>query len=196
MAIMDGLNKRIAKGETEAFVELYDQLGDRVLRYLGARLNWNDAHDVLQEVFVRLVRYRSRFAKSENLAGYVFLTARNEANRWLRKRDASLQQGHRQAKSIVVNEDRSAMSPLENRELANQLLGLLDQQSRDIIELKIYSELTFKEVAKIFGLPESTTATKYRRGIQKMQQDGIEENLPKGQKTNSLSSNSIIDPRG
>ena len=44
---MEQLKRRLAHGETEAFVELYDLLGDQLLRYLTARLNRFDARDVL-----------------------------------------------------------------------------------------------------------------------------------------------------
>ena len=83
---MEHLKKRIGRGETEALVEVYDLLGDRLMRYLSARLNPTDAQDVLQGVFNRVVRHHKRFSKSKKLTAAVFLTARNEANRWLEKR--------------------------------------------------------------------------------------------------------------
>jgi RNA polymerase sigma-70 factor (ECF subfamily) len=171
---MESLNKRIAKGETEAFVELYDLLGDRLLRYLVSRLNSNDAHDVLQEVFVRLVRYHRRLAKSKNLTAYIFLTARNEANRWAGKTRVGMTEQPANAIREVVGNDLPVGSRLENQEVASCLLQQLPDEVQEIIRLKIYSGLTFAEVAKIIRLPESTVATKYRRGIQKMQTMAME----------------------
>jgi len=166
---MELLKKRLAKGETEAFVDLYDRLGDRLLRYLTARLNSTDAQDVLQEVFVRLVRYHRRLAKSKNLTAYVFLTARNEANRWVGKHGGTKKRQRPEPDLEIVGNDSPIGSKLEKQEMAAQLLRQISPEAQEIVQLKIYSGLTFAEVAKIVQLPESTVATKYRRGILKMQ---------------------------
>ena len=51
-----------------------------------------------------------------------------------------------------------------------QLLAHLDEASKEIVQLKIFSGLTFKEVAQIVAMPEQTAATKYRRAIEKLKQ--------------------------
>ena len=48
------------------------------------------------------------------------------------------------------------------------LLAQLDEASKEIVQLKIFSGLTFKEVARIVEMPEQTAATKYRRAIEKL----------------------------
>ncbi len=171
---MERLKKRIAKGESEAFVELFDLLGDRLLRYLTARLNPNDAQDVLQEVFIRLVRYHRKLAKSKNLTAYVFLTARNEANRWLAKtgRNSPRQIVHEEME--VAGQDKPIGTRVEHQEFAAQLLAQLTEEEHEIVQLKIYSGLTFAEVSQIVGRPEATVATKYRRAILKMQAAALE----------------------
>ncbi|MFK7769827.1 MAG: RNA polymerase sigma factor [Mariniblastus sp.] len=172
------LKKRLAKGETEAFVELYDWLGDGINRYLASRLNPTDCQDVLQEVFARLVRYHLRLGKAKNLTAYVFLVARNESNRWLSSQKKPL------AKSITsmvefksghadfdIADNNRPSEQFENRDLARRLLEELGHEDREVVLLKIYSGLTFEEVAKILGMPAATAATKYRRAIKKLKDE-------------------------
>ncbi len=166
---MDQLKKRLARGETEAFVELYDLLGDRLQRYLSARLGRTDAQDVLQEVFVRLVRYHRQLGKSRNLTAYVFLTARNESNRWVRKRQNESTTQLDASQSRISNTTTPIENQIEKQELATMLLNRLSSESREIVQLKIYSQLTFAEIATILQLPDATVATKYRRTVAKMQ---------------------------
>lgn len=170
---MEHLKKRIARGDTEAFVEIYDLLGDRLLKYLSARLNPTDAQDVLQEVFTRMVRYHKRFAKSKNLTAYVFLTARNEANRWTEKRRTGINSQTTQVDPALYSEILCHTKPadqlLEQKELAAILTSQLPAVDCEIVQLKIYSELTFAEIAVAMDLPAGTVATKYRRSILKMQ---------------------------
>ncbi len=166
---MEQLKKRIAKGETEAFVELYDLLGNRLLRYLSARVNADETRDVLQEVFVRLVRFHRRAGKAENLEAYVFLIARNEANRWLQKNRNRFSTQTVDPAISLPDQRESVETQLEQLELACQLLDQLDTESREIVELKIYSQLTFAQIGQILKRPDATVATRYRRAILKLQ---------------------------
>ena len=164
--------KRIAKGETEAIVELYDQHGESLLKYLAAKVGTTNSRDVLQNVFTRLFRYHRQLAKAKNTTAYIFRTASNEAIRF--------QQNSANRKSVATQSlddsdeptapATSSTSSIENQETAQQLLEHLDEASREIVQLKIFSGLTFKQVAKIVGLPEQTAATKYRRAIQQLRQ--------------------------
>ena len=164
------LKKRIARGETGAIVELYDRYGESLLRYLTGRVGATDARDVLQNVFTRLFRYHKKLARAENLAAYIFLTARNESIRFQKSlaRQNAKTQPLDQAQTVV--DPASSASSLEDKETVAILLAQLDETSREVVQLKIFSGLTFKEVAKIIGVPEQTAASKYRRAIEKLRQ--------------------------
>jgi RNA polymerase sigma factor (sigma-70 family) len=67
--------------------EALDSLGDKLYHYLTIKLGSpQDAEDVLQEVFYRLIRYKLRFRLIRNLSAYLFRMARNEAADFLKKR--------------------------------------------------------------------------------------------------------------
>ena len=54
---MQDLGKRLARGEASAIAELYDACADRLHHYLTLRVgNRDTASDILQEVFLRVVR--------------------------------------------------------------------------------------------------------------------------------------------
>src|SRR5205085_5537159 len=80
---MTPLGKRLADGEPSACAELYDLCAARCHHYLVVRLGSREAADeVLQNVFVRLVRQRPWLANVENLLACTFAVARNEAARF------------------------------------------------------------------------------------------------------------------
>src|SRR5437764_3355293 len=84
---MEPLGQRLTAGHPDAFAALYEQCAGRCHHYLIAKLQSRDAADeVLQEVFVRLVRQRANLASVENLLAYVLTIARNEAIRFARRR--------------------------------------------------------------------------------------------------------------
>ncbi len=164
---MSELCPRLANGDPDAFAALYDQLADRLFPYIVAQTGSStDAADILQEIFVRLYRGRSRLVDVDNIDAYVFRTARNEVIRW-RARHAS-----RFASAADLFEIPESLAPcqLEQREIAALALGELGEDEREVVELKIFSGLTFVEIASVIDRPAATVATWYRRALAKMRQ--------------------------
>ena len=65
-------------GNLQRVVELYDLLRPPLHAYLGSLgLNQEEAEDVIQETFLRLVRHLARHGPERNLRGWVFRVARN-----------------------------------------------------------------------------------------------------------------------
>lgn len=174
---MDRPAERLARGDRAAFAELYDSCADRVHHYLVALIGSRaDADDVLQETFVRLARMRKSLAAVDNLVAYVFATARNEAIR-LAQRQVREDQARVGAELVarfceVPVEDPEA---LETAEWVAAALARLSDELREIVELKIYAELTFREISEVTGLPQGTVATRYRSALEKMRNQMVKE---------------------
>jgi RNA polymerase sigma-70 factor (ECF subfamily) len=56
----------------------------------------------------------------------------------------------------------------ETADLVAAALDRLGPQSREILELKTFSGLTFREISEVTGLPQGTVATRYRNGMEKL----------------------------
>jgi RNA polymerase sigma-70 factor (ECF subfamily) len=163
---MHPLAARLARGDEAAFAELYDACGDRLFAYLTARLGTRDrAADVLQEAFVRAVENRRRFNKVENPVAYLFEIARNEAVRFntRRNRRESVQQIPVELFGRIDNS-----SDRERAELAAAALERIAPDERELVELKIFGGLTFREIAELTGMPQATVATTYRRALERL----------------------------
>jgi RNA polymerase sigma-70 factor (ECF subfamily) len=60
-------------------------------------------------------------------------------------------------------------------ECAAALLARLSDELREIVELKFYVELTFREISEVTGLPQGTVATRYRTALATMRRQMAEE---------------------
>lgn len=163
---MQQLAVRLARGEEAAFAELYDAAADRLHHYLTARLGSRDAaSDVLQTAFLRAVKSRRRFRSVENPVAYLFQIARNEAVRAAKRRPL-------QRRSITADDVFVAPPAVNGRhedaEVVAAALKRLAAEDREIIELKIFAGLTFREIGDVTGLPLSTVATRYRRALESL----------------------------
>ncbi len=162
---MHDLAARLARGDEAAFAELYDACAARLLGYLAARLGSRDAaSDVFQVAFLRLVKSRRKLRGVENPIAYLFQVARNEANRWAKQRKTN----ERQMESAdgctaTINDAQS-----DDREVIVKALARLGNDEREIVELRLFAGLTFREIADVVGAPQATVATRYRRALESL----------------------------
>ncbi len=174
---MDDRAERLARGDSEAFGELYDSCADRVHHFLVVRLgSRSDADDVLQETFVCLARTRSKLVTVENLMAYVFATARNEAIRFVERKGRESRWREPPFSEMLFQESASdVLHERENAEWVTTSLARLAPQYQEIVELKIYANLTFREISTVTGLPQGTVATRYRTALEKMRSQMAKE---------------------
>jgi len=162
---MDDLLKRLARGDPEAFGDLYDALADRLHHYLVARLGSRaDADDVLQETFARLARARGKLATISNPRSYVFAIARNESSRLL---EAARRRGEvpMSPTAEMLFDDASRR---ETADLIAAAMAALTPEQREVVELKAFAGLTFREIGELLGEPLGTVATRYRTALERM----------------------------
>ncbi len=149
--------------------ELYDRYGDRMYHFLTLRLgSAEDAEDILQETFCRLARYSIRWAFIRHPRAFVFRTARNEANRFLAKRMA-------RRKDLISTHGgpdqpaAGAMQPFADSTSAiTGALEALPDEQKEVVILKVFQDLTFREIAAVCGVSANTAASRYRYGIEKL----------------------------
>src|SRR5262249_12794879 len=86
----DRLLDAFAKGDGQAFEELYRRYSGQIRHYLRHRLDSRaDAEDLTQEVFFRVCREMNSglhgIQTSGGFRGWIFTVARNAATDWLRR---------------------------------------------------------------------------------------------------------------
>jgi RNA polymerase sigma-70 factor, ECF subfamily len=103
----------------------------------------------------------------ENLAAYVFTVARNEAFRYAgRQARLSQRQKPLAAADLFLDAKSEDQTAREMADLVNTALGALSLEQREVVELKIYGGLTFREIAVVTGVPLPTAATRYRAALE------------------------------
>lgn len=150
----------------ECWVEkIFDDMGAQLFGYLRTLLrDVHCAEDVMQNVFVKLLRTAHQKSEIQNLRAFVFTIAHNEAMREL---------GKKQPKScppedriFEVPED-AHLSVVDALCLEEALLSLPYEQ-REVTYLKLYGEFTFEEIGKTLGISLNTAASRYRYALGKM----------------------------
>ena len=140
-------------------IAIFDQLRDRLLRYLVAfGLNVSDGEEIVQEVFLALFRHLRSGKPRHNLRAWVFQVAHNLA---LRQRGAARRNQQSMVAFAGVNaeewlidgapnpEDQLAQKQRSTRLFA--VLQALPEQDRRCLFLRAEG-LTYREIAHVLGI--------------------------------------------
>jgi len=155
--------------ETRIIERLFDQYANQVLGYLRAMTCHSDlAEDALQEAFVRLARRAGHLSEVNNLRGYLFRIARNEALRILRREKRRMERHQALASSeLIQSRPGAAEHSMEIERLERELQKLPDRQ-REVVYLKCVEGLTFAQIGEVIGASQDTAASRYRYGMAKL----------------------------
>ncbi len=130
-----------------------------------------EAEDVVQEVFLRaLARSRGWFGL-RNPAAYLYRAARNEALSRLRKRTVRTRAAVELTYSVeVLGPLENSLESAEEAARVNAALLALPVEQREVVVLKVYQNMTFKEIARVTGASQNTAASRYRYALGKLKE--------------------------
>ncbi len=149
--------------------EILNNIGDKLYNYLTIKLGSPlDAEDVLQEVFCRIVRYKVRYRIIRNPSAYIFRIARNEAINFLKHRKKNLKSHHSvEELSKVIQENLTGLDPQVLNQTA-EALAKIPANQREVIVLKFFEELTFREISNVCNVSIGTITSRYRYAMEKL----------------------------
>lgn len=136
--------------------------------------NDHDAEDVVQETFLRAMRYFDGL-KGGEARPWLLAIVRNTCYTWLEEnRPADLvglddagplvAEGIAPEQGIPENGPEVVLLQSANRKLVNQALEELPVGFREVIVMREIEDLSYKEIASIAGIPVGTVMSRLSRG--------------------------------
>ncbi len=173
MAKSDNLARIIIgckNGDAECFSQLVDIYAVRCHSYFY-RLTGNKAvtDDLLSELFVKLVEKISSF-KGDSFESWLFTVASNIFHDYLRgkQRERKLLEVRKRQLESEITETKH--SDDERTDKLQVEFDKLDADTKNLIMLRFYSQLSFKEMAKMRSEPVGTTLSKLHRGLRRLRE--------------------------
>ncbi len=162
--------KLILNNNKNGLREIYDAYGRLIYQQmLSIVRNPQDAEDLTSDFFLRLWETADQYRPGTGHKRYIAVVAKNMAVDFLRKRK-------REAYTLdddEVYQDEPADSRLTDDEVIGTLtfdeaLDKLCGDEKEIINLRLGFDMTFKEISKSLGKPLGTVTWKYRQAISKL----------------------------
>jgi RNA polymerase sigma-70 factor, ECF subfamily len=160
---------RLAAGSSEV-TTLYRELREPLLRYLVCLgLTSDEAQDVVQDAFLSLQRHLASQGKQENIRGWLFRVAHNQA----RNRQTSYHRRFGESLEGEMDFQADQATPeqrvLENEKLRRlaSAIRLLTESERECLLLRA-GGLRYREIAEVLGIAVSTVGDTVERAIKKL----------------------------
>jgi RNA polymerase sigma-70 factor (ECF subfamily) len=144
----------------DCLLELYVDRREELFTYaMSITRNTADAEDAVHTAFQNVLRRRTM---PENLKSYVFRSVRNSAIDAVRNSCTGAE---------TVFEQGTEVSPSFDHIDLDASLNKLAADEREIIVLKVFCGMTFREIADTRDQSINTVASWYRRGLEKLRRD-------------------------
>ncbi|MGB3467910.1 MAG: RNA polymerase sigma factor [Cyclobacteriaceae bacterium] len=159
-----------AKLNPEAFEVLYRKYYAEIFRYVHKKVQDQDeTADIVSRVFIKSYRTIEDFQyKGLPYSAWLYRVAINETNQYFRKN---------KTRHVVIDEHLSSSIAFEinldssRSELIDKLPSVLNQLKPDnleLIELRYFEGLTFRQISEIMNLTETNCKVKTFRALKKL----------------------------
>lgn len=176
--------KRIAGGDKDALREIYEEyLGYLYSVVYGVLGHKETAEDVTSDVFLRIWNTADKFKPGGGHKAYLATIARNMAIDELRKRRREVlmsgdtgdedDSGPDEIGRAAAEETGPEEEVIEDMSL-KAALDTLKPAEREVVSMKILSEMTFQEIANALQIPMGTVTWRYQAAIKKLKRCGYE----------------------
>ena len=174
------LIEAVLQGDQESYGELVGRYRGRLVNYLYRMLrDLGDAHDLAQDVFLKVYQALDRYDSRYRFSTWLFRVAQNAAIDRIRKRRLQLVSMDRAGSGEgdrtweFPSSDPGPYGDLRNRERGAAIQDAIDRlpwEYRELIVLRHYGELSYDEIAKLKGMPLGTVKNKLFRGRQMLKE--------------------------
>ncbi|MEW5951141.1 MAG: RNA polymerase sigma factor [Elusimicrobiota bacterium] len=178
----DKLIEEYLKGDERAFKELFERYKTKLYPYLiSLCLDKDLAEDIFQETFVKISEKLPSYKKENKFSSWIFTIARNI---FLDKKKSAKEKFLNSSLAFENSEDEvspqdylsESGNPHSFLEAENKAKALsaamekLSEEQREIIALRHFAGLSFKEISENLNIPIGTALARFSRGLDKLRE--------------------------
>lgn len=165
------LAERFRAGDRSAFDVLVRRHQKGVWRVVRRYVKRDaDAADITQQVFVRAFKGLSTFRHAATVRSWIYRIAINAALTWIRdhKREVSSE-----IAEDALTENAAAPGRIASDQDGKRLRAAIEQlppKQKIVLELRVFDDLSFKEVAELADCTENTAKVTFHYAVKKLRE--------------------------
>ncbi len=152
----------IKYGNRIAFEKLYNNYNKLIYNIAYSILkNKQDAEDIVQIVFEKLYLIDKEKLPNRNESSWLYSITKNETINYLKRNKNNID-----LDSIYnIKDDNNEINKIIDQDSYNRLISKLNNKEKEIISLKIISNLSFEEIGKLLKEPTGTIKWRYYKAV-------------------------------
>lgn len=167
--LLNNLIVSVKNGDKNALGEIYNIAGGRMLSIaMGTLRNKQWAEDVLQDSFIKVVRFSVQYKENSNAYAWLCSIARNTALNKLKSE--KLKAGTDIDSFFDISDEGLTAERKDTALLVEDALKELEPRERTIVWLKYFNDLTVKEIANELNMPSSTVHFMLKKSEKKLKE--------------------------
>lgn len=194
----DACMTRICEGDKAALKEIYQEYMKYVFSVIFQVVgNHDDAEDITADFFVKLWTNSDKYVPGNSHKAYLATVARHMAIDFLRKSkreilvsefttEVSEDESGNDSGTMAVADTQGGGMPINGEPAKSleeeviedmtlrQALDTLKPREREVINMKVMNDMTFKEISEATHSPMGTVTWLYRQAINKLRRCGYE----------------------
>lgn len=181
------LLNRYLSGNRSAMSQLIERHSRRVKDYIRMMVKEDEiAEDIFQDTFIKVVRHidEGRYTENGRFLSWVLRIAHNQVIDHFRSKKQSRELNEREAGYDLFGtlrlEEGSPEEQIESRQAASevrQLIELLPAEQREVVKLRYYDNLSFREIAEQTEVSINTALGRMRYALINLRRMIKEKNL-------------------
>ncbi len=176
------------RGNNRAFDELLSRNQSKLFSYILFVVRDEDkANDLFQETFVKVITklHQGRYVDSGKFGAWIMRIAHNVIMDWYREqRSRNLIEPTDENDLSNLNGNEILDSNVENRYVNDQIMvdvknmmNMLPPTQREVVFMRFYQDLSFKEIAETTGVSINTSLGRMRYAILNLRRMSKEHNI-------------------
>ena len=176
------------RGNNRAFDELLSRNQSKLFSYILFVVRDEDkANDLFQETFVKVITklHQGRYVDSGKFGAWIMRIAHNVIMDWYREQ---------RSRNLIEPTDENDLSNLSGNEIldsnvenryvndqimvdAKKMMNMLPPTQREVVFMRFYQDLSFKEIAETTGVSINTSLGRMRYAILNLRRMSKEHNI-------------------
>lgn len=155
-------------GNTESFGELVDR-HERFLKKVILRMTRDPelTEDIVQESLIKAFRRLGLFEGRSSFRSWMYQITVNTARNRFRKMNREVLPDQPVDSAVNAGVEEHVMA-LDVRALLIKEIERLPERQKEALQLRIYEDLSFKEIADLMNCPYDTAKANYRHALMKL----------------------------
>src|SRR3989344_710818 len=163
------LIKKYKSGQSDAFGLLYDRYFDKIYRYVYYKvLNKDTTEDLVSDIFFKAIQKIDTFDQTKGIfSSWLYNIALNSIidHYRSRKHHADIEDAYDLSLDERIEEKIDAK---DNLQKVSEYLNYLSPKQREIVILRVWQEMPYKEIAEIIGGSEDSAKMAFSRAVKEI----------------------------